>query len=163
MTKPSPQESKVMFLALEYGAEWHSKLRPEAGVDFVAVVQLADEDPLRFARRFLAKVVTTVGQGADIVAAVLAIAPTFDVPRLQARCAIARSILRSFRAGSNGKLYLTEPRQAGPECRLHLRAIAEGLTEGAATESQIRVGYESFSRAGTTIQRAGDTAVLQGP
>jgi hypothetical protein len=163
MTKPSPQASKVMFVALEYGAEWHARLRPEAGVDFVVVAQLAGEDPLLFARRFLTKVVATVEHGADIVAAVLSIAPIFDVLRLQARCAIARAVLRSFRAGSSGKLYLTEPRQAGPECRLHLRAIAEGLTEGAATDSQIRVGYESFSRAGTTIQRAGDTAVLQGP
>jgi len=137
-----------MFVALEHGAEWHSRLHPEAGVDVVVVVQLAGEDPLLFARRFLTKVVATVGQGADIVAAVLAIAPIFDVRRLQARCAIARAGLRSFR---------------GPECRLHLRAIAEGLTEGAATDSQIRVGYESFSRAGTTIQRAGDAAVLQGP
>jgi hypothetical protein len=163
MAKSSPQESKVMFVALEHGAEWHSRLHPEAGVDVVVVVQLAGEDPLLFARRFLTKVVATVGQGADIVAAALAIAPIFDVRRLQARCAIARAVLRSFRSGSNGKLYLTEPRQAGPECRLHLRAIAEGLTEGAATDSQIQVGYESFSRAGTTIQRAGDIAVLQGP
>jgi hypothetical protein len=162
MTKPS-QESKVMFVALEYGAEWHSLLHPEAGIDFVVVVQLAGEDPLLFARRFLTKVVATVGHGADIVAAVLAIAPIFDARRLRARCAIARAVLCSFRAGSNGKLYLTEPRQAGPECGLHLRAIAEGLTEGAATDSQIRVGYESFSRAGTTVQRAGDTAVFQGP
>jgi hypothetical protein len=163
MTKPSSQESKVMFVALEHGAEWHSTLHPEAGVDVVVVVQLLGEDPLLFARRFLTKVVATVGRGADIVAGVLAIVPIFDVRRLQARCAIARALLRSFRAGANGKLYLIEPRQVGPECRLHLRAIAEGLTEDAATDSQIRVGYESFDRTGMTTQRAGDAAVVQGP
>jgi hypothetical protein len=163
MTKPSPEHFKVMFVALEHGAEWHSKLHPEAGVDVVVVVQLVGEDPLLFARRFLSKVVAALGHGADIVAGVLAIAPVFDVRRLQARCAIARAVLRSFRAGSNGKLYLTEPRQVGPECRLHLRAIAEGLTEGAAMGSEIRVGYESFDRTGTTTQRAGDAAVLLGP
>jgi hypothetical protein len=161
MPKPLPREPKVMFVALEYGAEWHSKLHPEVGVDVVVVVQLVGEDPLLFARRFLTKVVAAVGQGADIVAAVLAIAPIFDVRRLQARCAIARAALRSFRAGSNCKLYLTDPRQAAPECRRHLRAIAEGLTEGAATDSQIRVGYESFGRGGVTTQRSGAAAVLQ--
>ena len=163
MTNPSPQESKVMFVALECGAEWHPRLLPEAGVDCVVVVQLVGEDPLLFARRFLTKVVVTVGHGADIVAAILAIAPIFDVGRLQARCVIARAVLRSFRADSNGKLYLIEPRQAGPECRLHLRAIAEGLTEGAATDSQIRVGHESFGCAGMPTQRAGESPVSQGP
>jgi hypothetical protein len=160
MTNSSREESKVTFVALEYGAEWHPRLHPEAGLDFMVVVQGADEDPLLFARRFLTKVVATIGQGADIVAAVLAIAPIFDVRRLQARCAIARSVLRSFRTGSNAKLYLTEPRKAGAECRLHLRALADGLLEGAATDSQISVGYESFDRAVTTIPRAADTAVL---
>ncbi len=162
MSKPLPRASKVMFVALEYGAEWQSRQHPEMGVDAVVVVQLADEDPLLFARRFLTKVVAAVGHGADIVAAVLAVAPIFDVCHLQARCTIARAALRSFRAGSNGKLYLTEPRRAAPECRHHLRAIAEGLMEGAATDSQIRVGDESFSRGATTSRRSGGSAALHG-
>lgn len=163
MTKPPALESKVRFVALEYGAEWHSTLIPEAGVDFVVVVQVVGEDPLLFARRFLTKLVATVGQGAEVVAAVLAIAPIFDVRRLRARCAIARAALRSFRAGSNGKLYLTEPREAGLECHLHLRAMAEGLAEDAATDSRIKLGYESFRRAGLNSQRAGDPVVEPEP
>jgi hypothetical protein len=97
---------------------------------------------LVFARRFVRKVVTVVARGADVVSAVLAVAPTFDVRRLEARCAIARSALRALRRGS--ELSLVEPSNSTPDCRPHLLAIAEGLTENTGTDCRIRVTRASF-------------------
>ncbi len=86
-----------MLVAIEYGGQWRMNLAPSPGVDLVMVVQVVDEDPLVFARRFLAKVLGLVAQGSDVIFAVLAVAPTFDVRQLKARCAIARTLLRVFR------------------------------------------------------------------
>jgi hypothetical protein len=148
-------ESKVMFVAVEYGGQWRTNLRSSAGVDLVMVVQLVGEDPLVFARRFLGKVLRVVARGADVSSAVLAVAPIFDLRHLEARCTIARTILRAFRRGSKSELYLVEPSGASPDCRPHLLAIAEGLAENAATDCHIRVGYESFSSAGSRVAQTG--------
>jgi hypothetical protein len=133
---------KVMLVAIECGGQWRMSLAPSPGVDLIMVVQLVDEDPLVFARRFLGKVLAIVAQGSDVILAVLAVAPTFDVRHLEARCAIARTLLRVFRPGSKSELQFVEPRNASPDCRPHLLAIAEGLSENAPTGCQISVGYE---------------------
>ena len=95
------------------------------------------------------------GRGAVVLSAVLAVAPIFDVRRLESRCAISRASLRAFPRGSNGELHLIGPSNATPDCRAHLLAIAEGLIENAATDAQIRVGYASSIRAGACIAQAG--------
>ena len=143
MTSRSSNQSKVMVVAIEYGGQWCSSVRPEDGVDLVMVVQLVGEDPLEFARRFMQKLVGLVERGAEIVSAALAVASAFDVRHLEARCLIARTLLRTFR-GAKGLLHLVAPRDATADCRSHLTAIAEGLLENAATGSQIRVGYELY-------------------
>lgn len=155
MMQALASQPQVMFVAVEYGGQWRVGLRPVAGVDLMLIVQLAGEDPLAFARRVLGKVVNAVARGSDVTSAVLAIAPIFDVRRLEARCAIARTLLRAFRRGSNSELYLVEPEHATPDCRPHLLAIAEGLTENAASDCRIRVGYESFGSAGVRAMRTG--------
>ncbi len=149
------KQSKIMFVAVEHGGPWPVSLRPDAGVDLVVLVQLADEDPLVFARRLLTKVVNIIGRGAELVSAVFAVAPVFGVRQLESRCTIARALLRALRHGSKSELYLIEPSDATPECRPHLLAIAEGLMENESTDSQIRVGYEPYRRAASTTGRAG--------
>jgi hypothetical protein len=145
-------EAKVMLVAVEYGGEWRVGLRPSADADLVMVVQVDGEDPLLFARRFLRKVIALVAEGADVVSAVLAVAPNFDLRQLEARCAIARTILRAFRHGSKSELYLVEPSNAKPDCLAHLLAIAEGLTDNAATDCRIRVGYDTIDKSSATRQ-----------
>jgi hypothetical protein len=149
------ENSKVMLVAIEYGGEWRVNVRPSAGVDLIMVVQLAGEDPLLFARRFLAKVLSVTARGADVASAVLAVAPIFDVRHLEARCTIARTLLRVFRSDSKSELHLVEPCNASLDCRPHLLAMAEGLTEGAQTDCKIRLGHETISRAGTVSARTG--------
>ena len=144
-----------MFVAIEYGGEWRANLRPQAGVDLIMVVQVVGEDPLVFARRFLGKVLSVLARGADVISAVLAVAPVFDVRHLEARCAIVRTLLRVFPRGSKSELHLVEPSNAAEDCRPHLLAIAEGLTEGARSGGRIRVGYESFESTGTLPVRTG--------
>lgn len=136
-----------MMIAVEYGAEWRFVLRPEAGVDLVMVVEHAGEDPLLFARRFLGKLVTLVDGGADVVSGALAVTTVVDVRRLEARCVIARALLRAFRVGAKSLLYLVEPSGATQDCRSHLTAIAEGLLESEQTDSRIQVGYASHTDA----------------
>jgi len=144
-------QSKVMFVAIEYGGEWRVDLRPDGGTDLIMVVQVVGEDPLVFARRFLGKVVSVVARGADVVSAVLAVAPIFDVRRLEARCAIARTALRAFRRGSSSELCLIEPSNATPDCRPQLLAIAEGLAENACSDCQIRVAHVSVGSVGVRV------------
>jgi len=139
-------KSKVMFVAVEYGGQWPVELRPDQDTDLIMVVQVAGEEPLIFARRFLRKVVSVVARGTDVVSAALAVAPTFDVRCLEARCAIARTALRALRRGS--ELYLIEPSNARADCRPHLIAIAEGLAENAEADCQIRVGRAPFHSEG---------------
>ena len=140
-------KSEVMLVAIEYGGQWRANLVPRQGVDLIMVIQVAGEDPLVFARRFLGKVLGVIARGSEVISAVLAVAPTFDVRHLEARCAIARTLLRVFRRGSKCQLHLVEPSKASPDCRAHLLAIAEGLTENEPTDCDIRVGYETFPSA----------------
>jgi hypothetical protein len=135
-----------MFVAVEYGGEWPLEVHPDHDTDLIMVVQVAGEEPLIFARRFLRKVVSVVARGTDVVSAALAVAPTFDVCRLEARCAIARAALRALRRGS--ELYLIEPSNARADCRPHLLAIAEGLAENTNPDRQIRVGRAPFHSEG---------------
>jgi len=147
------KQSKIMFVAIEYGGQWPSNLQPDEGADLVMVMQVADEDPLVFARRLLTKIVNVLARGVDVVSAVLAVAPIFDLRHLESRCSIGRTLLRAFRQGSKCQLYLIEPNEATPGCRQQLLALAEGLLEDAATDSQIRVG--STHRTRITAARAG--------
>jgi len=144
-----------MFVAVEYGGQWPTDLRPDAGADLVMLVQIADEDPLVFTRRLLTKVVNILARGVDVVSGALAIAPVFDIRHLESRCTIARTLLRAFRHGSKCELYLIEPSNPTPDCRPQLLAIAEGLMENAATDSSIRVGYDSYRRTGIETARTG--------
>ena len=146
-------QSKVVFVAIEYGGEWRVEMRPDEDTDLIMVVQVAGEDPLVFARRFLRKVVSVVARGADVGSAVLAVAPTFDVRRLEARCAIARSALRAFSRGS--ELHLIEPSNSTPDCRPHLLAIAEGLAENAGTDCRIHVSRASLYSESAWAARTG--------
>jgi hypothetical protein len=148
-------QSKVMLIAVEFGGEWRFGMRPAPGVDLIVVIQVVDEEPSAFARRFLRKVFTLVDCGASVVSAALAVAPVFDVRRLEARCVIARTLLRTFRCGERSQLHLIEPRGATADCRSQLAAIAEGLLEGSTTDSQIRVGSESYGSAGALSGRVG--------
>jgi hypothetical protein len=148
-------KSEVMLVAIEYGGRWQANLAPRPAVDLMMVIQLPGEDPLAFARRFLAKVLTVITHGSEVVSAVLAVAPSFDSRHLAARCAIVRVLLRIFRRGSRCQLHLLEPNQAAPDCRAHLFALAEGLTENAPTDCDIRVGDETFIAASATVARIG--------
>ncbi|HEY3252558.1 MAG TPA: hypothetical protein VGJ91_01370 [Polyangiaceae bacterium] len=144
------EQSKVMFVALECGGQWPVNLRANAGTDLIVVAQGVGEDLLAFARRFLGKVLSLVARGAEVTSSVLAVAPVFDLRHLEARCAIARALLRAFRLGSHSALYLVEPEKAAIDCRPHLLALAEGLAENAATDYRVHVGYDSFSHLGRT-------------
>ena len=147
-------QSRIMVVAVEYGADWRFNLRPEAGVDLVMVVQVIGEAPLVFARRFLSRLVRLLDNGADVVSAALAVSSAFDLRHLEARCVMVRTILRTFRSGAKRQLHLVEPIDATPDCRRHLTAIAEGLLEGGATDSEIRIGYGLGSRSSTTTVSA---------
>jgi hypothetical protein len=149
-------QSKVMLIAVEFGGEWRFSMRPAPGVDLIMVVQVVDEEPLAFARRFLRKVLAVLDCGTTIVTAALAVARVFDVRHLEARCVIARTLLRTFRYGDKSQLHLAEPRGATPDCRSQLAAIAEGLLEGSTTDSEIRVGSESYGGTGA-IDRGADS------
>ena len=146
---------EVMLVAIEYGGQWQTDLVPRPGVDLVMVVQVAEEDPLLFARRLLDKVLDLVARGSEVTSAVLAVAPSFGARHLEARCTIARTLLRVFRPGSKCQLRLLEPRKASLDCRAHLLAIAEGLTENVLTDCHIRVGYETFVSASAGATRMG--------
>jgi len=146
-------KSDVMLVAIEYGGQWQASLAPRPAVDLIMVVQVAGEDPLEFARRFLAKVLTVITRGSEVVSAALAVAPSFDSRYLEARCAIVRVLLRVLRRGARRQLHLIEPSQAAPDCRAHLLAIAEGLTENAQTDCDIRVGDETFTSANAAVAR----------
>ena len=143
------EKSEVMLVALEYGGQWRPDLAPRSEADLIMVIQVAGEDPLQFARRFLDKVLTLIARGSEVTSAVMAVAPTIDARRLEARCAIARTLLRVFRPGSQGQLCLIEPSKAPADCRAHLLAIAEGLSESSLTDCEIRVGHDTFRSAST--------------
>lgn len=140
-----------MLVALEWGGQWRANLAPHPGVDLIMVVQVAGEDPLVFARRFLDKVLAVIARGSDVTSAVLAVAQDVDSRHLEARCAIARTLLRVLRRGSRRQLHLIEPSNASADCRAHLLAIAEGLTENSLTDCEIHVGYETFSDVSRVI------------
>jgi hypothetical protein len=89
-----PEPSKVMFVAVEYGRQWPADLSPNPGTDLIVVAQIVGEDLLVFARRFLDKVLSFVARGAQVTSVVLAVAPSFDLRHLEARCLIARALLR---------------------------------------------------------------------
>jgi hypothetical protein len=147
------EKSEVMLVALEYGGQWRADLAPHPEVDLIMVVQVAGEDPLLFARRFLDKVLTVIARGSEVTSAVLGVAPNVGARDLEARCAIARTLLRVLRRGSRRQLHLIEPSQAPADCRAHLLAIAEGLTENSPTDCEIHVGYETFRSASTGVAR----------
>ena len=154
LPKHTPTEqAKVVFVAIEYGGQWPSNLRPDAGADVVMVMQVADEDPLAFARRLSTKMVNVLARGVDVVSAALAVAPICDFRHLESRCSIGRTLLRAFRQGSKCRLYLIEPNEATLGGRQQLLALAEGLLEDAVTDSQIRVG--SIHRTRITAPCAG--------
>jgi hypothetical protein len=140
-------KSEVMLVAIEYGGQWQDNLGPRPGVDLIMVVQVVGEDPLVFARRFLGKLLGVIARGSEVISASMAVAPTFNVRHLEARCAIARTLLRVFRRGANRQLHLVEPSNASPACRAHLLAIAEGLLENAPTDCRISVGNAELRRA----------------
>lgn len=151
-----PDNSRTMVVAVEHGAEWRCNLRPQAGVDLLLVIQVIDEEPLVFARRFLDRLVRLLDNGGDVASAALAVSPTFDLRHLEARCVMARAILRTFRSGAQSQLLLLEPNGATPDCQSHLTALVEGLREGAATDSQIRIGRDLLdlsSGTGTGTRR----------
>ena len=148
-------QAKVMFIALEYGGHWRVNLRPDADTDLVMVIQTVGEDPLIFARRLVGKVVSALGRGFEVVSAVLSVSPTLSAHHLEARCAIAKTLLRAFRGGSSCELYLVEPSNSTLDCRQHLIALAEGLAENAAIDCRIRVGYESFRASSVGTLRTG--------
>lgn len=148
----SSKQSKVMVVAVEYGGQWCTSGRPEEGVDLVMVVQLVGEEPLEFARRFMETLVGLVERGAEIVSAALAVGSAFDVRHLEARCLIARTLLRTLR-GAKDPLHLVAPRDATADCRSHLTALVEGLLENAGTGSQIRVSYELYRSSSATTAR----------
>ena len=147
-------QSQVMLVAVEYGGRWPVGLRPRADVDLVIVVQVEGEEPRLFARRFLRKVTAIVAQGADVVFGMMAVAAAVGLLHLEARCAIASSILRAFRHGSKSALYLVEPNDANPDCKAYLVAIAQGLTDNVATDCIIQVGYEAIHDGAATIARS---------
>lgn len=128
-------------------------MAPESEVDLIMVVQVAGEDPLLFARRFLDKVLAVVARGSEVTSAVLAVAPSVDARNLEARCAIARTLLRVLSRGSRRQLHLLEPSKAPADCRAHLLAIAEGLSENSSTDCEIRLGYDTFRSAGAGAAR----------
>lgn len=146
-------QSKVMLVAVEYGGQWPVGLRPRANIDLVMLVQVEGEEPLLFARRFLRKVSAIASQGAEVVLGVMAVAATLGLRDLEARCAVARTILRTFRHGARSALYLVEPNQANADCKAHLVAIAEGLTDNAATDCIIQVGYDALHDGTATRAR----------
>jgi hypothetical protein len=134
----SSNQSKVMVVAVEYGGQWCSNVRPEEGIDLVMVVQLVGEEPLEFARRTMQKLVNLLEGGAELVSAAFVVASAVDTRHLEARCLIARTLMRTLRS-ANSPLHLVAPRDATADCRSHLTAIAEGLLENAAPGSQIRI------------------------
>jgi len=146
-------QSKVMLVAVEYGGQWPAGLRPRGDVDLVMVVQVEGEAPLLFAKRFLRKVSAIVAQGGDVVLGVMAVAATLGLRDLEARCAVARTILRTFRIGRKSALYLVEPNQANSDCKAHLVAIANGLTDNAATDCIIQVGFDTIHDGAATMAR----------
>ena len=146
-------KSEVMLVALEYGGQWRGNMAPHPGVDLIMVVQVAGEDPLVFARRFLDKVQAVIARDSEVTSAVLAVARNVDARHLEARCAIARTLIRVLRRGSRRQLHLIEPSKAPADCRAHLLAIAEGLTENSLTDCEIHVGYETFRSASTCVAR----------
>jgi hypothetical protein len=148
-------KSEVMLVALEYGGQWRANLAPHPGVDLIMIVQVAGEDPLAFARRFLDKVLAVIARGSEVISGVLAVAPNVNARNLEARCTIARTLLRVLRRGSGRQLHLIEPSKAPADCRAHLLAIAEGLTENSQTDCEIRVGYKTFRSASTGVARVG--------
>jgi hypothetical protein len=105
----------------------------------VIVVQQADESASTFARRFIRKVTSAVTGGMTMASALLVIAPAFDAARLEARCTIARTLIRSFDADLEHELVLMSTSDAASECRPHLLALAEILREGAKASWSIRV------------------------
>jgi hypothetical protein len=145
------ERTEVVLVALEYGGQWRSSLANYEGVDLIMIVQVADEDPLAFARRLLEKMLAVVARGSEVIAAVLAVAPTIDTRRLAARSAIARTLLRVLRRGSRRRLQLVEPDNASADCRAHLVAIAEGLAEDSQSDCEISVGPEIFG--GVSLSR----------
>ena len=116
----SSSASQVMVVAVELGGQWRFQLRPEVGVDLVLVAQLSGEDHSVFARRLLKKVVGLVEKGAEVVSAALVVSAAFDICRLEARCMIARAVLRAFRVDAKRELHLVEPIDSTTDCHSHL-------------------------------------------
>jgi hypothetical protein len=131
--------SKARFIAVEHGAPLLPSGRPDAEHDLVVLVQHADETASGFARRFVRKVASVHTEGGEIASAALMVAPDFHVSRLEARCAIARTLICSFPSGSEHELLLAAASDDAAECRPHLLALAEILREGAKPGCTIRV------------------------
>jgi hypothetical protein len=122
-------QSHAIFVAAECGSEWLSNLRPMQGTDLVIVVQQPEELPSTFALRFTRRLAAAATRGVGLTSALLVVAPDFDVRRLEARSAIARTLLRTVGGRSRGALILVAP-SASSHCWPHLMALAEGLREG---------------------------------
>jgi hypothetical protein len=131
--------SKAKFIGVEHGARLLPYRCPDAEHDLVVLIQQADETASVFARRFVRKVVSARAEGVEIASAALMVAPDFHLSRLEARCAIARTLICSFPHGSEHELLLAAASDDAAESRPHLLALAEILREGAKPGCTIRV------------------------
>jgi hypothetical protein len=135
-------QSKISLVVAEIGSEWRAPSRPDPDLEVVLIAQDEGEDPSLFARRCLKAVGEELKRHVDIVSAVLAVNSIFDVRRLEARCAIARALLRALGDKPETELLLLGLPSAPEACHSHLIALAEGLAEGASAQCHVSFGWE---------------------
>jgi hypothetical protein len=133
-----PHQLKAKFVAIEHGGHWRPDPCPQGTHDLIVLVQQAEESASAFARRFIRKIANASAEGVGVASAVLVVAPIFDIWRLAARCAIARTLICSFASGPEHEFVIVTTGDAA-DCRAHLRALAGTLRDGASANCVIRV------------------------
>jgi hypothetical protein len=134
----APRQSKAKFVAIEHGGLWCPYAGPTEGQDLIVLAQQAEESASDFARRFIRKVASANAAGIEVASAELVVAPVFDIWRLAARSAIARTLICSFAPNVERELVIVAPGNTAG-CHAHLRALAEVLRDGARANCTIHL------------------------
>jgi hypothetical protein len=139
---PDANEQQKIFVVLESGAEWPSKLDFGGLTDVHIVVQQRQEPKRDFTRRVSTRLARASRSGGGVGASAFLVNPGLHYADVEARCAITRA-LASALAWKRGALLTLTGNRLSPECHAHLVAMALVIEDELADAVRIRVVGES--------------------
>ena len=151
---PRDAEAGACVMVVEAGAAWVSR-QVDDGVseasDRVLVAQQADETPAELSLRALRHCDALTRSGKPLVAGVVVASDTISDDVFQARCQIARAMIRAMAGCDTARLIFAAPSTLSDGGRHELMAIAGTLTaqlRGTRVEVSVRF-IDANEKSGT--------------